>query len=432
MKPRILLVNPAIHDFAAFDFWVKPHGMLQAAGFLRKKAELRLFDYLDRRSTLVPVGRELRTDEWGRGEFHSVRTEKPAVLRDVPRNWRRYGIPREHFQAFFREEDPFDFVLIQTVMTYWYPGVREVIEDVRTFSPSTKIVLGGVYATLCPRHAEGLGADAVISGTDLGALWRFLELEPDPNGLPFWEGYSDLEVGVMKLTDGCPFRCTYCSVPNVYPPFRARPLERSLSEFDRLCELGVEHIAFYDDALLFRSKEILLPFLKEVGKRRASPRFHCPNAVNARFIDCELADAMVEGGFTKIYLGFESRSDDWQVSTGGKVSSEDLPIAVENLVTAGLDREHICAYLVFGHPEGVRQDVEASLQYASEIGIRSMLADFSPIPGTRDGEACRRWVDLDEPLNHNKTAFPIRLMGKTEVDRLKALAKRLNARCGQD
>jgi len=33
---------------------------------------------------------------------------------------------------------------MQTVMTYWYPGVKEVIEDICAYSPYTKIVLGGV------------------------------------------------------------------------------------------------------------------------------------------------------------------------------------------------------------------------------------------------------------------------------------------------
>jgi hypothetical protein len=72
------------------------------------------------------------------------------------------------------------------------------------------------------------------------------------------------------------------------------------------------------------------------------------------------------------------------------------------------------------------QDVEASLRFVYEVGIRSMLAEFSPIPGTRDGEACRQWIDLDEPLNHNKTAFPIRRLGWTEVQRLKAFSHHLN------
>jgi hypothetical protein len=48
MKPKILLVNPPIYDFAAYDFWLKPYGLLRIAGRLRKGNNLYLFDYLDR------------------------------------------------------------------------------------------------------------------------------------------------------------------------------------------------------------------------------------------------------------------------------------------------------------------------------------------------------------------------------------------------
>ena len=33
MKPRILLVNPPIYDFSAYDFWLKPYGLLRVAGY---------------------------------------------------------------------------------------------------------------------------------------------------------------------------------------------------------------------------------------------------------------------------------------------------------------------------------------------------------------------------------------------------------------
>ena len=33
--PHILLVNPWIHDFAAYDFWAKPMGLLTLAALLR-------------------------------------------------------------------------------------------------------------------------------------------------------------------------------------------------------------------------------------------------------------------------------------------------------------------------------------------------------------------------------------------------------------
>jgi len=55
-----------------------------------------------------------------------------------------------------------------------------------------------------------------------------------------------------------------------------------------------------------------------------------------------------------------------------------------------------------------------------------MLADFSPIPGTPDGEFCRKYVDMNEPLMHNKTAFPIILLGNDRVNLLKDMCRKLN------
>jgi hypothetical protein len=63
----------------------------------------------------------------------------------------------------------------------------------------------------------------------------------------------------------------------------------------------------------------------------------------------------------------------------------------------------------------------------SGLGLRLMLAEFSPLPGTPDGELCRQWVDLDEPLCHNKTAFATGILGEAEVNRLKNLCRGLNA-----
>ena len=80
MKPRILLINPPIYDFAAYDFWLKPYGMLRAAGFLRGQANFRLFDYLDRFHPGVPIGR-YRADAWGRGEFYSEPVDKPDAVK---------------------------------------------------------------------------------------------------------------------------------------------------------------------------------------------------------------------------------------------------------------------------------------------------------------------------------------------------------------
>jgi radical SAM superfamily enzyme YgiQ (UPF0313 family) len=422
MALRILLVNPAIYDFAAYDFWLKPYGLLTVAGKLRGQAEFAFFDYLDRQRCDYGV----ESDLWGRGRFREEWIDSPAALKEIPRHFRRFGLPRQLFQDYLREHAPYDAVLVQAVMTYWYPGVAEVIEDVRRTCPEARVILGGNYATLCTEHARRLGAHLVVAGGDLQPLWQYLQVTPDPDQPALWELYGSLRVGAIKLSDGCPFTCSYCSVPMVYAGFKPRPLQRSLTELELLVRYGAGDVAFYDDALLFQTEQVLVPFLEEIVRRDIQVNLHTPNALNARFVTADLADQMVRTGFKTFYIGFESCSRQWQQGTGGKVYAEELARAVECLLGAGADPSSITVYQILGHPDSDIQDLEASMRFVHGLGIRGMLADFSPIPGTPDGEPCRRWVDMDEPLMHNKTAFPIIRLGFDEVNRLKDLQRRLN------
>jgi radical SAM superfamily enzyme YgiQ (UPF0313 family) len=251
-------------------------------------------------------------------------------------------------------------------------------------------------------------------------------MTPDPDQAALWEAYRRLETGALKITDGCPFQCSYCSVPKVYGRFKPRSLDRALTELEFLVEQGVRNVAFYDDALLFDAEQVLAPFLEEILRREIRVNLHTPNALNARFVTSELAHLMVRAGFKTFYLGFESASRQWQESTGGKVFSEELARAVAHLLTAGADPTDVTAYQIIGHPDSDAQELETSMRFVHSLGIRGMLADFAPIPGTFDGEVCRRWVDLDEPLMHNKSAFPIIRLGFDEVNRLKDMQRVLN------
>lgn len=320
MKPRILLINPPIYDFSAYDFWLKPYGLLRAAGFLRGQADFSLFDFLDRLDERVPSG-NYRSDSWGRGEFYSRAAPKPAIFAAIERHFRRFGLARAEFRSFLAGHGPFEIALVQTGMTYWYLGVQEIIDDIRAMSPKTKIILGGVYATICAVHARGLGA------------------------------------------------------------------------------------------LLRRNIKVY---------------FHTPNALNARFIDRDLAQLMVDAGFKNFYLGFESSACAWQKKTGGKVYSHELERAVTNLISARADPSCLHAYLIVGSPNSAEQAVEDSMNLAHTLGIKVMLSEFSPIPGTPDGEQCHRWIDLDEPLWHSKTAFTLHRLGAAQINRLKRLASELN------
>ncbi|MBN2019249.1 MAG: hypothetical protein JW749_03380, partial [Sedimentisphaerales bacterium] len=81
---KILLINPPVYDFAAYDFWVKPYGLLSVAGYLRGQAEFTLFDYLDRLHPFCSGQKELESDQWGRGRFYFEKIPRPECLKDIP------------------------------------------------------------------------------------------------------------------------------------------------------------------------------------------------------------------------------------------------------------------------------------------------------------------------------------------------------------
>lgn len=410
--PEILLVNPPIHDFTAYDFWLRPFGMLRVAGRIGHASRLSFFNYLVSQ----------KRDAWGRGRFIGCEIPKPKCLGDVPRKFKRFGRPRAEFRDFLTAH-PFDAALIQTSMTYWYRGIQEVIEDIREIQPSAKIILGGIYATLCGPHAESLGADLVVRGSDLNPLWQLLSIEPKP-GIPYWPS-DEAGVGIIKITEGCPFHCTYCSAPLLWPGFVARPAADCLNELRQLAQAGANNVAFYDDALLFQADRILVPFLEAVVRDGVRMTFHTPNALNARFMTPDLARLMVRAGFASFYFGLESSASSWQHSSGGKVFSDEFADAVKHLRAAGA--VFITTYIIAGHPDLDSRDVELSINYAHKCGTRVLLSEFSPIPGTIDGEKGRVWADLEEPLSHNKTAFAIRRLGVDHMSKLKMLAHSYNS-----
>ena len=97
---------------------------------------------------------------------------------------------------------------------------------------------------------------------------------------------------------------------------------------------------------------------------------------------------------------------------------------MKHLKEAGADS--IGTYIITGHPDVQIQELEESIYFAHKCGTQILLAEFSPIPGTMDGEKCAQWADLNEPLSHNKTAFAIRRLGVDYVSRLKDMKRSLN------
>src|SRR4030042_2768665 len=160
MKRRlILLINPWIYDFAAYDFWNIPIGLLSLASLLRMNGvDVIFLDCLDPHqpgmSAEASLIRMPKRKTSGEGTYAKARIPKPDPLKRFPRNYNRYGITPGIFLKSLNSIPRPELIMITSMMTYWYPAVFDIITIVRMAFPGVPVVLGGNYVTLCPRHAS--------------------------------------------------------------------------------------------------------------------------------------------------------------------------------------------------------------------------------------------------------------------------------------
>jgi radical SAM superfamily enzyme YgiQ (UPF0313 family) len=425
---NILLINPWIHDFAAYDLWVSPLGLLYLASLLRKNGcSVRLVNCLNPRYRLTDKQSGVSTSKrspYGHGKFPKERIAKPPPLENVPRFYHRYGITPQIFAEEIRSGPNPDVILVTSMMTYWYPGVFEAIRMASEIFPGVPIVLGGNYVTLCRDHAaEHSGADFVISGEgeqNLPSLLKNL-LGKDFDFLPKWENFDSYPYPAFDLlspllhipiltSKGCPFRCTYCASPLLSPVFRRRD---PILVADEIAfwhkHTGICDFSIYDDAFLYKPDEMAVPLLKEVLKRGLPCRFHCPNGLHLREVTEELARLLFQARFTTIRFGFETSDPKAQAATGGKATNEHIVNAVQWLRRAGYQEHDIGIYILCGLPGQTANEVRETIRFVRSCKAMPHVAEFSPIPGTalwKDALNVSRYDIGREPLYQNNTLLP--------------------------
>ncbi|BBO86344.1 B12-binding domain-containing radical SAM protein [Desulfosarcina ovata subsp. sediminis] len=441
--PHILLVNPWIHDFAAYDFWAAPLGLLTLGGILRDHgARISFVDCLDRFHPLQ-AALPLVDKRCGRGPYMKTTIPKPPGLADIPRNYCRYGVPPEWLRHDLAVLPPPDLVLVTSLMTYWYPGVRETIAVIKSVFPDVPVVLGGIYATLCAEHAERhCGADHVISGPGEAAILplvaRLTGWRPTPRHDP-----TDLDtlplpaldltrrlVHVPLLTSrGCPFQCAYCASHRLQPRMMRRSPTSVVAEIVHWHrDHGVKDFAFYDDALLVDAERHIVPLLEGVIEAGITVRFHTPNALHIRNITRPLAILMRRAGFHTIRLGLETTAFERRQSMDRKVTEEEFLRALNHLKAAGFAADQVGAYLLAGLPGQDVAAVESSIAVVKAAGITPVIAHYTPIPHTPMWEAAveaSRYDLAADPIYTNNAIFPCRseTFSWEVLTRLKTLAR---------
>jgi radical SAM superfamily enzyme YgiQ (UPF0313 family) len=421
--PHILLINPWIHDFAAYDFWAKPLGLLNLAAILRQHGfRISYIDCQDRRlaQSMPSSGRH----RFGRGPFVKTRIPKPRRLADIPRHWCRYGMLPERFDRLLAEIPTPDLILVTSIMTYWYPGLQETIGHLKTAFPSVPVVLGGIYATLCQSHAfNHSGADRVVAGpaddkllqlmkelTGYAPQSRFDPRRLDSYPYPAFDLQHRIDYVPLLTSKGCPFACAYCAAKVLNPEPMRRSPESVVAEIQYWhTRYAVTDFAFYDDALLMDAEHHALPIFEGIVRTGLNLRFHTPNALHIRAISPRTARWMRRAGFETIRLGLETAGVDQHQRLDFKVTLAEFRRAVECLQKAGFARPQIGAYLLVGLPDQSLAEIKQSISVVKQSQAIPILAHYSPIPQTElwaKAVVASRYPLQDDPIYTNNAIQP--------------------------
>ncbi|MBI4012790.1 MAG: B12-binding domain-containing radical SAM protein [Candidatus Rokubacteria bacterium] len=302
-----------------------------------------------------------------------------------------------------------DFVAVST-LTSTAPQSYRLADKVR--AAGIPVAIGGTHVSFLPN--EGLQhADFVVRGEGELALQELVDAVQAGEGFekiqnlsylqdgqavhnperpkipnldinpiadyPLIHGWKPGGVVSVATSRGCPFSCTFCSVPGMYGhAFRTHSVDRVLEELK--VHADSRHVFFADDIFTANKKRVK-ELLSRMIKAGITPEWGAQ--VRTETVDDpELLQLMRDSGCFNVYVGFESINPRTLKLFNKK---QDL-----DKVNRAIDRFHahnirIHGMFVVGSDEDDVETIYATADFAKKRQIDSVqFMILTPIPGSPD------------------------------------------------
>ncbi len=255
------------------------------------------------------------------------------------------------------------------------------------------VVLGGIHPTIKPDEALKHG-DSVVIGEAEGAWDELLkdymnnQLKPKYNG-----GHPELkdypcpkrqkEKGIrlfdvvpVLTTKGCPYKCSFCSVHNIFGnKIRHMPIDKVV---DYIISSEGKNFLFVDDNIMGYPK-----YAKELFKKIAPLKINWVGQSSISFAkDFELMQLARDSGCKGLFFGLETVSKT-QLKNFRKnfTKIEQIEEAVKKIKDMGILFQ---ASLVFGFDDDTENVFDETLEFLLKNNISSAAINIlTPYPGTQ-------------------------------------------------
>jgi radical SAM superfamily enzyme YgiQ (UPF0313 family) len=331
-----------------------------------------------------------------------------------------------------------NFVGISCLFSHEWPVIRRLIAAIAVRLPAVAIVCGGEHATavpeLCLEDAPALLACAIGEGEETivelletcvgrkaladvaGIVFRTADgprrtvvrariHDVDRIAAPRWdltpiEHYLDggFSFGVdrgrtmpLLATRGCPYRCTFCSSPQMWTTrYTTRTPALVVDEIEGLVHrYRVENIDFYDLTAIIE-RDWILEFCQLLDERGLRITWQLPSGTRSEALDEPVLRAMYRSGCRNVSYAPESGSKRTLVAIKKKVKLERLEASMRMAVRAGLN---VKANILIGFPDEQVDDLRETLRFIYRMALLGVhdvsVWTFSPYPGSELFERMR-------------------------------------------
>lgn len=335
-----------------------------------------------------------------------------------------------------------------TAMTPDITKVMDIAEAIKISYPESKIILGGVHATIFPWScAETKLFDCVVTGEGEEVILDIIEIIESGGELPkVWNYTKEVDLNMLPIPDygliplnsyrphpphgikkhwtsvltsrGCPYSCSFCSKAVFGKHYRSMSVDKVIELLADLEQRGVEEIAFYDDVFTL-SKERTLQICNEIINRGFKFLWTCETRVH--LVDVEMLRTMKAAGCYSISYGIESGSQEIVTRLNKGITLDQIKQAVKLTHEAGIQA---IGYFMIGSPGETTETIEQTIDFA--IDLKLDYAQFgvtSPLPGSElyneyilQGHPTPDWENFKYVGNGNKPVFSSPELSRQDIE----------------
>lgn len=199
-------------------------------------------------------------------------------------------------------------------------------------------------------------------------------------------------LGALSTARGCPFRCSFCCVPNIWKGYRELSPAEVVSEIARMEH--TEIVSFVDDNFCqdMRRVDAICDLIIRHGLN--DRLYSVFSRVDSIVQHPEVVEKMARANIRVVFIGIEAATQAALDRMNKKTSISDIHRACQILETNGMI---IWAGHIVGNLDDTYEDVEALIQMARKLPVD--IADFTvitPYPGTELYKVARERGLIDE------------------------------------